>query len=160
MDVTLHIVPSRYLDRASVSLPGRLAPQRPTERQAFVNPITTQATDRREFKRFPLHLRAYFWWKSSDGKKNFATGVTRDIGPHGVFIIGKTEPEDHTFARVELILPSDSARTMKIRGRVVRTEPLNREQNYGFAIYAEKRLTITRGSGNYAKQAPPLEDDR
>ncbi len=141
MEATLRHLVSRPLRRSSVP-PRQLLTKLLAERQRFVNDNKAEPNDRRRFKRFQLHLRAFFWWKSAEGKRRFASGTTRDVGPHGVFITSKTGPAVHTMTNVELLLPANGARQMRMRGQVVRAELQQPEQSYGFAVYSAKKLTI------------------
>ncbi len=128
-----------------------------------MNLNTLSADPRRRFKRFELHIQAYVSWKSGDGKKRRAAGITRDLSTHGAFISVANCPEERSLATVEFLLgPASARRRMRMRGRVIRTELLSPPQTYGFAIRAHRQLSIVGDREKLRREnrndcpAPPL----
>lgn len=99
---------------------------------------------RRKFGRFRTEMRAFCTWKSMDGELMRAVGVTRDMSTRAVFITAEVCPEKNNLVSVELVLPSSygAARSMKLRGRVLRTERLVSEGICRFVVYSERPLSI------------------
>lgn len=122
-------------------------------------PSTAALGERRSFIRFGFHTEALFHWKSADGADRSGNGTTRDVSLHGVFITSDACPQEGMVVTVRLALSGlHKLRHMELRGRVLRAESIDAEATYGFALHADKHLSIINlertGESDAAPEAP------
>jgi PilZ domain-containing protein len=117
--------------------------------------------DQRQSKRYRLRASVTFSWEHSDGSTMRGEGYTRDISPHGVFVLTSDRLPSDAVVKLEVALPSlrgqRSGACLRTHGHVVRSEEVGfaAAANMGFRMQlpekrsSEQSFGKTNGEGKH-----------